>query len=96
MISTRGMPVGDVLVLLRPVGAGPVFLMPLRGRVAAQLAFRSRPPRWSILSGLALLIVSLGLVLAGFLTEVFSIFAAVGTTISGPAPGSVSSGAPAS
>jgi hypothetical protein len=67
--------------------------MPLRGRVAAQLAFRSRAPRRSILSGLALLIVSLGLVLAGFLTEVFSIFAAVGTTIGGSAPGSVSPGA---
>jgi hypothetical protein len=67
--------------------------MPLRGRVAAQLAFRSRPPRWSILSGLALLIVSLGLVLAGFLTEVFSIFAAVGTIMDGSAS---SSGASAS
>jgi hypothetical protein len=38
-------------------------------------------------------IVSLGLVLARFLTEVYSIFAAVGTIIGGPAPGSVSSGA---
>lgn len=50
--------------------------------VIAQLLFRSRLPRWSLLLGLPLLILSLALVLAGFLTANFFLFAA-GTVIGG-------------
>jgi predicted MFS family arabinose efflux permease len=48
--------------------------------VIAQLLFRSRLPRWSLLLGLPLLILSLDL--AGFLTANFFLFAA-GTVIGG-------------
>lgn len=50
--------------------------------VTAQLVFRSRPPRWSLLRGLALLIVALALVLAGFLAANILLFGA-GTIIGG-------------
>ncbi|MFF5289105.1 MFS transporter [Paractinoplanes globisporus] len=50
--------------------------------VAAQLAFRGRPPRWSIRHGLPLLIAALLLVLAGLLTADFPIFA-LGTVVGG-------------
>jgi MFS family permease len=54
--------------------------------VAAQLVFRGKPARWSILRGLPLLILSLILVLVGFLTATFTIFAA-GTVVGGAGAG---------
>jgi MFS family permease len=50
--------------------------------VIAQLTFRRRPARWSMLSGLGLLIVALALVLAGFLFANLVLFA-LGTVIGG-------------
>ncbi|MFF1877134.1 MFS transporter [Leifsonia sp. NPDC058230] len=50
--------------------------------VVAQLAFRSRAPRWSILLGLILLVVALGFVLAGLLAASVGLFAA-GTVVGG-------------
>jgi MFS family permease len=50
--------------------------------VAAQLIFRGKAARWSILWGLPLLILSLALVLAGFLTATFTVFA-LGTVVGG-------------
>ncbi|MBT2523551.1 MFS transporter [Arthrobacter sp. ISL-28] len=50
--------------------------------VTAQLLFRSRGPQWSLLRGLPLLILSLSLVLTGFLTANFLLFGA-GTVLGG-------------
>ena len=50
--------------------------------VIAQLTYRSRPPRWSILIGLSLLVVALVFVLAGLLAATVWLFA-VGTVIGG-------------
>ena len=50
--------------------------------VIAQLVFRSRPPRWSILIGLSLLVVALAFVLAGILAATVWLFA-VGTVVGG-------------
>jgi MFS family permease len=72
----------DSLGVTNLVIAGLATFILFEVGVAAQLAFRSRAPRWLILWGLGLLIVSLGLVLMGFLTEVLWIFA-VGTVIGG-------------
>lgn len=54
--------------------------------VAAQLLFREREPRWSILVGLPLLMVALGLVLAGFLLPNTVLFG-LGTVIGGVGAG---------
>jgi MFS family permease len=50
--------------------------------VGAQLVFRSKAPRWSILRGLPLLIAALALVLTGFLTANLVVFA-LGTVLGG-------------
>ncbi|RJT97479.1 MFS transporter [Arthrobacter frigidicola] len=50
--------------------------------VIAQLVFRSKEPRWSILRGLPLLIAALALVLTGFLTGNLGVFG-LGTVIGG-------------
>jgi predicted MFS family arabinose efflux permease len=50
--------------------------------VIAQLAFRSRRPRWSILIGLSLLVVALAFVLAGLLAATVWLFA-IGTVVGG-------------
>ncbi|MFJ3403840.1 MFS transporter [Promicromonospora sp. NPDC090134] len=54
--------------------------------VTAQLVFRGRAPRWSILRGLPLLILSLGLVLTGFLLANLALFG-LGTVIGGVGAG---------
>ena len=54
--------------------------------VAAQLIFRSRPPRWTILLGLPLIIVTLVLVLTSLLTSNLAIFA-VATVLGGVGAG---------
>ncbi|WP_159620210.1 MFS transporter [Arthrobacter zhaoguopingii] len=50
--------------------------------VIAQLTFRAKAPRWSILRGLPLLIAALALVLTGFLTGNLGVFG-LGTVIGG-------------
>jgi MFS family permease len=50
--------------------------------VVAQLAFRGRQPRWSILWGRPLLITSLGLVLTGFLLPVGTVLGGFGAGLS--------------
>jgi MFS family permease len=50
--------------------------------VIAQLTFRTKAPRWSILRGLPVLIAALALVLAGFLTGNLGLFGA-GTVLGG-------------
>ncbi|MBJ2122413.1 MFS transporter [Arthrobacter sp. MSA 4-2] len=50
--------------------------------VIAQLVFRGKDPRWSILRGLPLLIAALALVLTGFLTGNLGVFG-LGTVIGG-------------
>ncbi|TDK26491.1 MFS transporter [Arthrobacter crusticola] len=50
--------------------------------VIAQLVFRGKEPRWSILRGLPLLIAALALVLTGFLTGNLGVFG-LGTVIGG-------------
>ena len=74
--------IGETLQVTNLAVAGAATFILFETGVTAQLVFRSRPPRWSLLLGLPLLILALALVLAGFLTATLPLFAA-GTVIGG-------------
>jgi MFS family permease len=73
---------GGTLHIENHIVAGLATFVLFEIGVAAQLVFRSRLPRWSILRGLPLLIIALALVLAGFLSANLALFIA-GTIVGG-------------